>query len=653
MNIEKKYSDNQRKAALALNLCTVSVSQIVDYEDINIMKQEYDSILNNLNLQHIIKDEPLLNSLKAILDTVTFYLLLEGDKDMAEKEYQHKIKNAIWDSASSMGFMFAGGHPTAIAAGVVMQAGICYLNYRRSKAQSTLAFEKQQWQLQRSAIEQLNGLRRSLFETAWRLSDAYDFPDEWRLTEKQISQYNKILMDPDPHRMYDRLGVLDDAFEAFPPFWYQKSRAALETSVKYADENKIDLSNVFKQKSLEALDKYDEVYFPLMREDIIAASAALDKIALLNPEQDKEKILALLDRAQKMGGSYFDVLQLCAVNYISLQEAEPAIKILRNLVNEEYNTQLNGRLLSRIYNELDNKLEYQFLCDRIGNINVMPWADSMDAAISKLIVRDKKNIEELAFTVFQKVIATQTQKLSTDFYEEFCDWERNFSDDKLLWKDKVASGESFDLWASTTRQTLDKAYNDFSNNKEFLLIFRQNKKLLREMFIKIAKSNIQSINKLDNANHDFQNAGLKIKEDTSMMGISLYKLMDTPKSSLMMEYKLLGDKLLDVLKNTFEEIFQESSKIILETFCNDIKDIESENDLENFNSILENKVQSISLPSVSAFIIDNDKADDTVATYTDHFGSIIFDEYYKKLEAPKDGKNSDFSKLLPDFMKKK
>ena len=44
-----------RKAALALNLCTVSVSQIIDYEDINILKQEYDAILNNINLQEIIK----------------------------------------------------------------------------------------------------------------------------------------------------------------------------------------------------------------------------------------------------------------------------------------------------------------------------------------------------------------------------------------------------------------------------------------------------------------------------------------------------------------------------------------------------------------------------------------------------------------------
>ena len=39
------YSNEEKlKAAYALNLCTVSVSQIVDYADINIMEQEANTI---------------------------------------------------------------------------------------------------------------------------------------------------------------------------------------------------------------------------------------------------------------------------------------------------------------------------------------------------------------------------------------------------------------------------------------------------------------------------------------------------------------------------------------------------------------------------------------------------------------------------------
>jgi hypothetical protein len=61
------------KVAYALNLCTVSVSQIIDYKDVYILEQEYDAILNNLNIQNFIKDESLLNVLKQILDTITFF----------------------------------------------------------------------------------------------------------------------------------------------------------------------------------------------------------------------------------------------------------------------------------------------------------------------------------------------------------------------------------------------------------------------------------------------------------------------------------------------------------------------------------------------------------------------------------------------------
>ena len=47
----KEYTQEQKNAAYALNLCTVSVSQIIDFNDINIMEQEYEAILNNLNLE--------------------------------------------------------------------------------------------------------------------------------------------------------------------------------------------------------------------------------------------------------------------------------------------------------------------------------------------------------------------------------------------------------------------------------------------------------------------------------------------------------------------------------------------------------------------------------------------------------------------------
>ena len=66
---------------------------------------------------------------------------------------------------------------------MIASVGMGYMNYRKEKANTLTEREEQEWTLQRSAIEQFNALRRELFDTAWRLSDSYEFDDKYRLTE--------------------------------------------------------------------------------------------------------------------------------------------------------------------------------------------------------------------------------------------------------------------------------------------------------------------------------------------------------------------------------------------------------------------------------------------------------------------------------------
>ena len=85
--MEKIKDDEKIKSAYALNLCTVSVSQIVDYDDLNVLEQEYDAILNNLNLEKIIKNDSLLNVLRQILDTITYFKMEDIEKKIPEGLY--------------------------------------------------------------------------------------------------------------------------------------------------------------------------------------------------------------------------------------------------------------------------------------------------------------------------------------------------------------------------------------------------------------------------------------------------------------------------------------------------------------------------------------------------------------------------------------
>ena len=250
-----------------------------------------------MNLENFPKDEALLDILKQILDTVTFFRIQEGDKKFIDREYQQKMKNAIWSAVPNIGLIVAGGNPITMAISLASQVGIGYMNYRKEKANNQLEYDKQKWQLQRSAIEQFNALRRELFTTAWRLADKYNFKDEYRLTEKQITQYNDILMDNNPFRKYERLCAVKENFEAYPPFWYYLGNAANAIAQEYFEEDKT-VYNKYKYLALESFNQYWKVNnLPLLRKDDIAASCALEHIDLLvqeGIEANKEKINEVL-----------------------------------------------------------------------------------------------------------------------------------------------------------------------------------------------------------------------------------------------------------------------------------------------------------------------------------------------------------------------
>lgn len=346
---ERKLTDMEKlKAAYMLNLCTVSVSQIIDYNDMNIMEQEYNAILNNLNLQEMPKDEAFLKVLKELLNTITFFRIQEGDKKFIEHEYQQKMKNAIWSSVPNLSVIVATGNPVAMAVSLAAQAGISYMNYRKTKAQNLLEKEKQEWQLQRAAIEQFNVIRRELFDTAWRIADKYNFPDNYRLTENQIKQFNEILMDANLIRKYERLEAIEDNFIAYPPFWYHYGNTANAISIEYKDKDN-NIYETYRQRAISYFEHFDTVNLPLLREDQLAASCELEYVDLLDPGKDKEKILKCINKAKKLAGRELDVLQLCAFAYQRVGAVEDAENLFRMLVNENYNKNTNAQILSRIY----------------------------------------------------------------------------------------------------------------------------------------------------------------------------------------------------------------------------------------------------------------------------------------------------------------
>ena len=495
---EQQYSDfDKTKAAYALNLCLVSISQIIDYSDQYVLEQEYDSILNNLNLEHMPKDEALLDILRQILDTITFFRIQEEEKQFIDKEYQDRMKSSIWSAVPSCGAILACSDPKAMLFTLLTQVGSGYMNYRNEKAKAGREKEKALWELHKAAIEQFNGLRRELFTTAWKLADTYGFKDEMRLTENQITQYNRILQDGNLHRRLVRLEGIESEFEAFPPFWYSKGNTALQLLKNNSNDT------VMRLKAISAYSKYFEINndeSALLRSDPIFSSCALEYVSLME-SSDLENKLKYINLARKYAGTHFDIIQLCATAFLDIGEIEKAIEILKALVCEGYNESVNSQLLSMLYikraldcnNSIDYVQAYQQLKEIIPQTSkLIEWPNgaTVDEQYAQFVVDSRISLlgkyasfyssyYEQKSRSFQKALMADKETREADFVR----FAREIECEISRFPGASISASEFSELLEKKNENIRKIINNANkvNNEAFDDIFK-------DVFIKSAKN---------------------------------------------------------------------------------------------------------------------------------------------------------------------
>lgn len=162
------------------------------------------------------------------------------------------------------------------------------------------------------------------------------------------------------------------------------------------------------------VNKYD-----LLREDGITASCYLEYVDLLDQDKDKEKIKGLLVKAVESAGNALDVLQLCAISYLKIDETKEAAFILRQLVNEQYNEVTNAQLLSLIYvsNYIENqstsdKTSYRLLESRISPGYLFPLPESVKDV-------DKEVLENEFIKVQRNILKTKYKLVLIDFIKKY------------------------------------------------------------------------------------------------------------------------------------------------------------------------------------------------------------------------------------------
>jgi hypothetical protein len=260
----------QYEAIQALNYIIVSLSRIINYNDAGVLQQEYDNILNNINLNHI-PDKDIIELLASLMNNITEQEISDEQREEIEGQYLINVDNSLTQSAITV---VSGIRPLlnlyASLASAVMKVGSVYFNYTAQIDNYKEQRKKEEWQLEANLKKNLNDTRTKLLRYSWELLNKYKIPDEWRLSEENVAEFLSTLKDfdkdKDAARLLRRLKRQNKYFSMYPPYWYYRGKAA-----QGAKQNK------------EALDCYNQFFSirqPVMRMDPYAVAVAMNRISL-------------------------------------------------------------------------------------------------------------------------------------------------------------------------------------------------------------------------------------------------------------------------------------------------------------------------------------------------------------------------------------
>jgi hypothetical protein len=285
-----------------------------------------------------------------------------------------------------------------------------------------------------------------------------------------------------------------------------------------------EIAEKYKTKALLDYRKFDEMHqedMELMREEIIAASCFIEYIGLLEIKEDVEKTANLLERAVRLAGDNLDVLQQCVFHYISIAVYNNSfyndcVNILRRLVNENYNTALNGQMLSRIYCKFfQDRAEYEILSDRIGSENVIPWIENDEEAQDGFLETNQMKIRE-QFSIF---LAGYQEKYEIKFNRLI---PYDFLDPDV--PDLIYSYEMIDRRKENIREICDdqERRSDFVNRLDIVSRYID---LSNEMFDKLINSNL-----FDLINNEEETWKKIFNDSAENMGKSISKIIEIEKN---------------------------------------------------------------------------------------------------------------------------
>jgi hypothetical protein len=326
-------NDEAKSALQIINHISWVVSRITTYNDPIVLEEEYYALNVDALKLDAIKDIETIRTIQQIIDVITQLRINEGDRALLQEIYEQDIANALYECLPSPSAIISP-NLIAVAINLAQSSASSYANYKKTMHQLRMRLKKETWELDKDKMRTLSELQKELLLHHWTLVQRYGIKDELRVTSKEISQLVERLKDDDDASIYDFLKLNESKYAQFPAYWYYRGIYAIECN------NDNDASH--------SLDYYQRVYYKLLRQDKMAASVAMNKVALLlkkNAWFSKSDILKQLNIIESNATQDdWNLYYFCAMVYYNklddYNEAQRVLSIAVNNLEAKHKTRL-------------------------------------------------------------------------------------------------------------------------------------------------------------------------------------------------------------------------------------------------------------------------------------------------------------------------
>ena len=166
----------------ALNMAAVSINRILSTQDRIVLDQEYESIMNNLNLANIRSDPEITALYLKMLDIISRKRLRAEESTFLQARYDEAMKSRLASAVNSgikMTAVLAGAERTgtlkflgSIAAGVTSG----YFAYQENGNKIRAGMAQDSWRLRTAEISDITEIQKQLLASSWNLIDKYSLP---------------------------------------------------------------------------------------------------------------------------------------------------------------------------------------------------------------------------------------------------------------------------------------------------------------------------------------------------------------------------------------------------------------------------------------------------------------------------------------------